>query len=43
MDSYDAPDIDDEEDMYDRQEVSGDGVCVGREKGWEGGGEAVCV
>jgi hypothetical protein len=23
VDSYDAPDIDDEEDMYDRQEVSG--------------------
>ena len=29
MDSYDAPDIDDEEDMYDRQEVGGvEGIIV---------------
>lgn len=40
MDSYDAPDIDDEEDMYDRQEVSGveDRILLSV---WEAG--RVCV
>ena len=40
VDSYDAPDIDDEEDMYDRQEVSGveDRILLSV---WEAG--RVCV
>jgi hypothetical protein len=38
VDSYDAPDIDDEEDMYDRQEVSGLEDVIE----WRGGG-CVCL